>query len=171
MDNQPALTLSDKLKALGVKLGARDLPLPRTQRDPYGNNWFCRAACILPRTAKPMVWKRCIELALPARPGKLYEPQPRCTLFIAWAGEPGLAGCELERLVFLDTETSGLAGGSGTYAFLIGAGRFEGETFRLAQFFMRDPTEEPAQLTALTDFLHPCDILVTFNGKSFDVLC
>lgn len=78
----------------------------------------------------------------------------------------------LEAFAFLDTETSGMAGGTGTYAFLVGAGRFEhsaaGRSFRLLQFFMRDPGEEAALLEALTDFLAPCSALVTYNGKAFD---
>jgi uncharacterized protein YprB with RNaseH-like and TPR domain len=86
-----------------------------------------------------------------------------------WANEPRLAACPPENLAFLDTETSGLAGGTGTYAFMIGLGRFEGDQFRLWQLFMRDPPEEPAQLSALAEFLQPCTTLVTFNGKAFDV--
>lgn len=78
----------------------------------------------------------------------------------------------LEAFAFLDTETSGMAGGTGTYAFLVGVGRFEksasGRTFRLLQFFMRDPGEEPALLEALAEFLAPCSALVTYNGKAFD---
>jgi tetratricopeptide (TPR) repeat protein len=78
----------------------------------------------------------------------------------------------LEAFAFLDTETSGMAGGTGTYAFLVGAGRFEenasGRVFHLLQFFMRDPGEEPALLEALADFLAPCQALVTYNGKAFD---
>jgi uncharacterized protein YprB with RNaseH-like and TPR domain len=52
---------------------------------------------------------------------------------------------------------------------MVGVGRFDGEVFRLAQFFMRDPIEEPAQLAALEAFLAPCETVVTFNGKAFDV--
>ncbi len=74
-----------------------------------------------------------------------------------------------QSFAYLDTETTGLSGGTGTYAFLIGVGRFDGDEFRLAQFFMRDPAEEPAQLAALEEFIAPCQALVTFNGKSFDV--
>ncbi len=85
-----------------------------------------------------------------------------------WANEPRVANCELCNFVFLDTETTGLAGGTGTFAFLIGLGRFNGEAFQLTQIFMRDPIEEPAALAALTEFLQPLDALVTFNGKSFD---
>ena len=49
----------------------------------------------------------------------------------------------------LDTETTGLAGGTGTYAFLVGVGFFDGDDFEVRQFFMRDLDEEPALLTAL----------------------
>src|SRR6267142_1625240 len=58
-----------------------------------------------------------------------------------------------ERLLFLDTETTGLAGGTGTYAFLVGAGWIEGDVFVVAQHFMRDLDEEPALLAALAPLL------------------
>ena len=65
-----------------------------------------------------------------------------------------------------------MTGGTGTYAFLVGVGRFEtsasNRTFHLQQFFMRDPGEEPALLEALAEFLAPCTALVTYNGKAFD---
>jgi uncharacterized protein len=69
---------------------------------------------------------------------------------------------------FLDTETTGLAGGSGTCAFLIGVGSIDSEGFRVRQFFMRDYDEEASQLHALTQYLARFDVLVTYNGKSFD---
>ena len=69
---------------------------------------------------------------------------------------------------FLDTETTGLAGGTGTCAFLVGVGRIELEGFRVRQFFMRDYDEEASQLDALTKFLEPCRVLVTYNGKAYD---
>ena len=52
------------------------------------------------------------------------------------------------RWAFLDTETTGLAGGTGTYAFLIGVGSIEAAGFRLRQFFMRDYGEEASLLCA-----------------------
>ena len=48
------------------------------------------------------------------------------------------------RLLYLDTETTGLAGGTGTYAFLVGVGFFDGGEFEVRQYFMRDLDEEPA---------------------------
>ena len=69
---------------------------------------------------------------------------------------------------FLDTETTGLAGGTGTYAFLIGVGRVTAEGFRVRQFFMRDYGEEPSLLWALSEHLANFDVLVTYNGKTYD---
>ena len=73
------------------------------------------------------------------------------------------------RLVFLDTETTGLAGGTGTCAFLIGVGNVEGMKFVVRQFFLRDYPEEKALLEALAETLRTCEGIVTFNGKTFDV--
>lgn len=72
-------------------------------------------------------------------------------------------------LVYLDTETTGLAGGTGTCAFLIGIGVIEGSDFVVRQFFLRDYPEEKAILAALADELSRYKGLVTFNGKTFDV--
>ena len=72
------------------------------------------------------------------------------------------------RWAFLDTETTGVAGGTGTYCFLIGVGFLEGRDFRVHQFLMRDYSEEAAQLDALAEHLAGFDVLVTYNGKTFD---
>lgn len=73
-----------------------------------------------------------------------------------------------EKWAFLDTETTGLMGGSGTYAFLIGVGQITSDGFRVRQFFMREYVEEPSVLTALEDHLSSFDVLITYNGKSYD---
>src|SRR5207245_11750591 len=72
-------------------------------------------------------------------------------------------------LIFLVTETTGLAGGTGTYAFLVGAGWIEGDVFVVAQHFMRDLDEEPALLAALAPLLERAGGVVTFNGAGFDL--
>jgi uncharacterized protein len=69
---------------------------------------------------------------------------------------------------FLDTETTGLAGGTGTYAFLIGVGSIDASGFRLRQFFMRDYGEEASLLSRLAEYLEPFEVLVTYNGKAYD---
>jgi uncharacterized protein YprB with RNaseH-like and TPR domain len=74
----------------------------------------------------------------------------------------------VERWAFLDTETTGLAGGTGTCAFLVGVGRITPEGFRVRQFFMRDHGEEPSMLHALAAHLQQFDVLITYNGKTYD---
>ncbi len=85
------------------------------------------------------------------------------------AGQPALRGVPLERLAFLDTETTGLAGGAGTLVFLVGVGTFEDGAFRLRQYFLRTPDEEAGMLEALRQDLEAVGGLVTFNGQAFDV--
>lgn len=159
--------LTDKLKSLGVQVGACNLPPPRPKSQGYAvENIVDGQFWPTPHGQTFVVEKFFdsnhrhgqIELRIEASLHKIAR----------WAQAPLLAESPLDNFAFVDTETSGLAGGTGTYTFLIGAGKFEGDHFRLAQFFMRDPGEEPAQLAALTQFLEPCQALVTFNGKSFD---
>jgi len=68
-----------------------------------------------------------------------------------WAKAPSTPA--LQSLVFLDTETTGLSGGTGTMPFMIGAGRFRENQFVVEQFFVRNPAEETAQLAALSEFV------------------
>ncbi len=85
------------------------------------------------------------------------------------AGEPGFDGFDLREAVFLDTETTGLAGGTGTAAFLIGVGYVDDDRFRLKQYFMRDYHEEAALLRALGEDLSGFSRVVTYNGRMFDL--
>ena len=75
----------------------------------------------------------------------------------------------VDRWAYLDTETTGLAGGTGTCAFLVGVGSVEESGFRVRLFFMRDYDEEGAMLHGLARHLARFDVLFTYNGKSFDV--
>ena len=161
------ISLSEKLKSLGVRIGVRDLPPPRPrkpypiervmpgrfQETPYGEVYVVEKRYPLEHR------HGCATLQITSPLGVISE----------WAREPRLADVELDSFTFLDTETTGLAGGTGTFAFMVGVGRYDGQEFHLAQFFMRDPIEEPALLAALTEFIRPCQALVTFNGKGFDV--
>jgi uncharacterized protein YprB with RNaseH-like and TPR domain len=72
-----------------------------------------------------------------------------------------------EDAAYLDVETTGLAGGTGTIAFLVGVGRIEGDAFVVRQYFLRDFPDEPAALEALAADLGDSP-LVTFNGRTFD---
>ena len=160
-------SLSEKLKSLGVKVGAKDLP-PARQRNPYSIDRVLDGHPLENSQGQTYV----VEARYPPdyRHGeKPIQITSSLHVIAEWAGERRLRDFPPGSFAFLDTETTGLQGGSGTYAFLIGVGRFDGDEFHLAQFFMRDPIEEAAQLMALEEFLAPCGALVTFNGKSFDL--
>jgi uncharacterized protein len=73
-----------------------------------------------------------------------------------------------EKWLFLDTETTGLAGGTGTYAFLVGLAWWDAGGLQVEQFFMRDFSDEHSILHELSARLATRPVLVTFNGKSFD---
>ncbi len=160
-------SLSDQLKSLGVNLGKEhQLKKRRQQKHPiesvvqgrfleviYGQV-FCHEEHYQPNHLH----------------GKksLYPELPIKTL-CQWAGANNLSFVDLQNFIFLDTETSGLAGGTGTYAFEVGLGRFTDEGFHLAQFFMRHPGEEPALLAGLSEFMDGMKAVVTYNGKAFDI--
>ncbi len=84
---------------------------------------------------------------------------PRCLPFLP---------SELERPVFLDTETTGLSGGTGTVAFLVGMAWPEDGGNAMAQFFLSDLDQEKALLWAVGQSLSAHRVLVTYNGRSFD---
>jgi len=70
--------------------------------------------------------------------------------------------------LFLDAETTGLAGGTGTYAFLIGLAWWDAGGLQVEQIFMRDFAEEHSLLQEISQRIAERPVLVTFNGKSFD---
>jgi uncharacterized protein len=85
------------------------------------------------------------------------------------ANNPIIGSYTSSDALFLDTETTGLAGGTGTMAFLIGLGWFEEGHFQVRQILARDFGEEKAALTYLKEIATRKKFLVTFNGKAFDV--
>jgi len=91
------------------------------------------------------------------------------SLLALLALDPSLAGCDPEGALYLDTETTGLAGGTGTVAFLVGLARWEGSTFVLEQVLVRNLGEEAPMLTFVAERLARASMIVTFNGKSFDM--
>jgi uncharacterized protein YprB with RNaseH-like and TPR domain len=161
-------SLADKLQSLGVKLGARELPPPHPRKVAYAVEHVMPGRFqTTPHGEVFLVETTYSSEYQHGHTGLWIEHSLR--IVAEWAGDQRIAKASLDSFAFLDTETTGLAGGTGTYAFMIGVGRYEADQFRLTQFFMRDPLEEPAQLAALTEFLQPCRTLVTFNGKAFDV--
>jgi uncharacterized protein YprB with RNaseH-like and TPR domain len=160
-------SLSEKLKALGVNIGTDGL-LPASKTTKYPIEKIIDGQEVNTPFGQTFV----VDKTYSSDPRSENLPL-RFTASLAtlstWIGDPNIIRYKPESFAFLDTETSGLAGGTGTYAFMIGIGRFTEDGFSLSQFFMRDPIEEPAQLAAVLGALDGCKVLVTYNGKSFDV--
>src|SRR5947208_2753758 len=111
----------------------------------YGEYLSVRCWCAQPPKYSPDL--RAMKLLLPEAPDQIADP---------------------EQWLFLDTETTGVAGGSGTYAFLMGIAWWEGGGLEIGQFFMREYSEERALLCALRGRIAEHPVLVSFNVKSFD---
>ena len=88
--------------------------------------------------------------------------------FATFLNDPRLSKLTFRQMLFIDTETTGLAG-AGTFAFLVGVGFFEQDAFVLRQYFLRDHDDEPAMLAMLAELSDTRPGLVSFNGKSFDI--
>lgn len=87
------------------------------------------------------------------------------TVHLPWGEEGEVAR---ERLVWFDTETTGLAGGVGTRAFMIGAARWRDGVLELRQLYLTALAGEPAMLAAFAAWLPPTAVLVSYNGRSYD---
>jgi uncharacterized protein len=87
---------------------------------------------------------------------------------VPFCGEPRFDQCHFRDFLFIDTETTGLAG-AGTLAFMVGTAFFEDDAFVVRQYFLRDHGDEPAMLLLLDELLAEKAGLITFNGRSFDL--
>lgn len=116
-----------------------------TKTNQYGEYLSVRCWCAQPPRYSPDA--RALKLLSPDAPDEIADP---------------------DEWLFLDTETTGLAGGSGTYAFLVGIAWWEGGGLEIEQFFMRDYSEERSLLFALGERIAEHPVIATFNGKSFD---
>jgi len=76
---------------------------------------------------------------------------------------------DIHRVLFLDTETTGLSGGAGTVAFEIGIGFIDPRGMVIRQYVMRDYSEEGPMLEEIAALIRRFDVIVSFNGKSFDL--
>lgn len=161
----PNKSVADKLKSLGVKTGIPPLSPPKP--DSYSIDTVVAGNFLPTHRGEVFIAEQSYTFDYMYGSAPLLSSFPR-SFISQWANDPAIENFPLTKFAFLDTETSGLSGGTGTYAFLVGVARFTGDQFILRQFFMRDPAEECALLEGLANFLAPCEALVTFNGKAFD---
>lgn len=98
-------------------------------------------------------------------PETLYHPATEALRRIGWNGRK----FDIEKCLFIDTETTGLSGGAGTVAFLVGVGYISRGFMTVEQFFMRDYSDEPELLYRLKAIMERFECAVHFNGKTFDM--
>ncbi len=84
---------------------------------------------------------------------------------MGWTGGP----FDPRKCLFMDTETTGLSGGAGTVAFLVGAGYCEGDSFVIEQYLMREYADEPELIDRLANRMDSFECVCTFNGRRFDM--
>lgn len=173
-------TLADKLRGLrrqaGVSVPAASEPAsaPARRSEPLPDN--LRALLGVrrhTRVAPPKLATAAVDL-----PGGTIAPGLQlCEATVAWPPAPPLfhaqfakldAWIESERLVLFDTETTGLAGGTGTRAFMIGVGDWHEGRFRERQLLITTLAGESAMLDCFASWLKPDSVLVSYNGKSYD---
>lgn len=166
-------SLFEKLKSMGVNMGASHVhppPKPPTSSQPAGYGIETIISGVDHSTVYGQAFLYQEQYNADYNHGRIPLCQERDMQVLAtWGGTPRICQTDCQNVVFLDTETSGLQGGTGTYAFLVGIGYRTPTGFELVQFFMRDPGQEPALLAALDEWLARFNVVVTFNGKTFDL--
>lgn len=164
--------LRERLRRLGVHKGAAQLKPSRPVLQPDHGDAPSHAQLEPLRTPFGYAYVNRSAYALAHRHGDRtldaalhYAPELLARLIAGRA----VTEVDLRRALFLDTETTGLNGGAGTFAFLIGLGYFDGERFVVEQFFLRDPAEEAAMLCEVNRRVYDRQHIVTFNGQAFDL--
>src|SRR5271170_817388 len=167
-------TATDKFSRLAALRPARAIPVRRVElrlpdetdpislllgggigRNQYGEHLAIRNWFSTPEFCPPSL--RALELLT-----KAPAPRKRSARHTQEALE------DPEKWLFLDTETTGLAGGTGTYAFLVGLAWWDAGGLQVEQLFLRDLHEEYSLLQELAARIAERPVLVTFNGKTFD---
>lgn len=164
-----AESLFNKLKSMGVQIGTGKIqPVEKPQRSSFG------IETVIDGRDFPTVFGQTFLIEQQYHNEYIHGRIPLCSqhemdVLSNWGRTPRILQPGGENIVFLDTETSGLASGTGTFVFLVGIGYQTPRGFELVQFFMRDPNQEAALLAALDQWLAKFNVVVTFNGKSFDI--
>ena len=159
--------LREKMKALGMRVGARDLkPVAPAQKVKIEDVIYAH------EEQTPLGMALVYEEVFPQeyRHGDIQLSSLENYQFInSWANIDDKAVNNPQKLLFLDTETTGLSQATGTFAFLIGLGFMRDDGFHILQIIMPAPPHEAAMLAILGRVIVQFDTVVTYNGKSFDI--
>jgi uncharacterized protein YprB with RNaseH-like and TPR domain len=187
-------SLAERLRAV---VGTLPSAVPRVElgeRPPTGNGasageWVRDAAAVLGGAVHEAVGGHCIVVDRRYGPDDRHGRHPVATIVRtlqasiegvaalgrAWPGTRGVVPSagpllqDLDGLCVVDLETTGLAGGAGTQAFLVGCARIDGDGVAIRQFLSPGFEHERAQLHLVSDWMRDRTQLLTFNGRGFDV--
>ena len=168
---QESADRADVLAALRAKMAAildQPAPVPRPPADP--------SAGLLPFVREEhrsgVLYRRSLRLAPSHHVGRVPVDAARAArpeLLSLLALDTMLTGVRPERALYLDTETTGLGAGSGIWPFLVGMGRFdEAGYFEVEQLLLRSPADEPALVAHVRQRVEEAELIVSYNGKTFD---
>jgi uncharacterized protein YprB with RNaseH-like and TPR domain len=163
---------SEVLAALREKMAEildQPPPVPRPPADPSGG--------LLPFVGEEreggVLYRRKLTLPPSHHVGRIpvdAAAAARSELLALLALDATLDGRDLKRALFLDTETTGLGGGSGITAFLVGLARFDADgRLEVEQLLLRSPADEAVLIDVVRERLAECELVVTYNGKAFDL--
>ena len=172
--------LADKLRGLRRQAGVTPAPpaavLARAPQPALPDN--ISQLLGIRRRAKGTATRPSAPTSFVPPPGRLIAPGLHlCEATSAWPPEPPAFHAAFSRidqmidparLVLFDTETTGLAGGTGTRAFMIGVGDWHEGRFRERQLLITTLAGELAMLECFASWLRPDAVLVSYNGKSYD---
>jgi uncharacterized protein YprB with RNaseH-like and TPR domain len=161
-------SFSDKLKSLGVHQGLKDFSPKKPTIGTYPIENVISGFESESTFGQTFIFER--HTNAEDTQGQIhFNMRPDLSILAAWRNHPELVSIPINRILYLDTETSGLAGGTGTFAFMVGIGYIDDQGFHDFQLFLRHPAEERALLASLTKFIEGFEVVVTFNGASFDI--
>ncbi|MHC1784771.1 MAG: ribonuclease H-like domain-containing protein [Anaerolineaceae bacterium] len=159
-------SLSDRLKSLGVQLGANGIASKKITGFPIENVLEGE----LESTPEGEVFSIHKVFEVGYRHGRIsMKPEFEFPDHTRWARVPEEEIITPFDLLFLDTETTGLAGGTGTLVFMVGLGYFQKDGFHLVQLFLKTPADVTTFLNKLENISRPFKALSTYNGKAFDI--
>lgn len=158
-------SLFEKLKSLGVNIGKENLQLKTIQKYPIDS--VIKGEWLNDQFGDLFEVKNLFTYEYQHGKGVLKREVIFSKIFNVTKIEDKLL--RLEDILFIDTETTGLSGGTGTMAFLVGLGYFSQKGFLTEQYFLDDPSDEMELIIKLNSILLKYKILVSYNGSSFDL--
>jgi uncharacterized protein len=162
-------SLSDKLKSLGVRVGAKNISPAKADKVDFPIEQVIQGVEFPTNQGNAFMVEQFFPLDFHHGTESIFIDNISLDVLARWAHRPDISLKRPDQFIFLDTETTGLSGGTGTFVFMVGLGYPSDEGFHLVQLFMRDPSQEMAFLLALNHIIESFEVVVTFNGKTFDI--